>query len=71
MAFDPAPLLALVARAEALVARLEGVLPAFGAFTGMHPIRGSGADRVFAIADGGVTGVRSRAPADLADRRAA
>ena len=27
MAFDPAPLLALVARAEALVARLEGVLP--------------------------------------------
>jgi uncharacterized protein len=27
MAFDPAPLLALVARVEALVARLEGVLP--------------------------------------------
>jgi predicted AAA+ superfamily ATPase len=27
MTFDPAPLLALVARAEALVARLEGVLP--------------------------------------------
>jgi predicted AAA+ superfamily ATPase len=27
MAFDPAPLVALVARAEALVARLEGVLP--------------------------------------------
>ena len=27
MAFDPAPLLALVARAEALVARLEAVLP--------------------------------------------
>ena len=27
MVFDPAPLLALVARAEALVARLEGVLP--------------------------------------------
>ncbi len=28
-----------------------GVLPAFGAFTGMHPIRASGSDRVFAIAD--------------------
>ena len=27
MAFDPAPLLQLIARAEALVARLEGVLP--------------------------------------------
>jgi DNA ligase-associated metallophosphoesterase len=31
-----------------------GVLPAFGAFTGMHPIRPGGADRVFPIADGTV-----------------
>ena len=28
-----------------------GVLPAFGAFTGMHPIRRGPGDRVFAIAD--------------------
>jgi uncharacterized protein len=28
-----------------------GVLPAFGSFTGMHPIRRDDADRVFAIAD--------------------
>ena len=28
-----------------------GVLPAFGAFTGMHPIRANASDRVFAIAD--------------------
>ena len=48
-----------------------GVLPAFGAFTGMHPIRCSGADRVFAIADGAVTGLRSHVPDDVADRRAA
>jgi DNA ligase-associated metallophosphoesterase len=29
-----------------------GVLPAFGAFTGMHPIRAGAADRVYAVADG-------------------
>ena len=28
-----------------------GVLPAFGTFTGMHPIRPAAGDRVFAIAD--------------------
>jgi uncharacterized protein len=28
-----------------------GVLPAFGAFTGMHPIRAAAKDRVFAVAD--------------------
>ena len=28
-----------------------GVLPAFGAFTGMHPIRPAAGDRVFAVAD--------------------
>ena len=47
-----------------------GVLPAFGAFTGMHPIRAGASDRVFAIADGAVTAVRSRDVAE-ADRRAA
>ncbi len=47
-----------------------GVLPAFGAFTGMHPIRPGATDRVFAIADGAVTGVPSRDVAE-ADRRAA
>ena len=31
-----------------------GVLPAFGAFTGMHPIRPAAGERVFAIADGHV-----------------
>jgi len=34
-----------------------GVLPAFGAFTGMHPIRPDEGDRVFAIADDHVTEV--------------
>ena len=29
-----------------------GVLPAFGAFTGMHSIRASAGERVFAVADG-------------------
>jgi metallophosphoesterase superfamily enzyme len=48
-----------------------GVLPAFGAFTGMHPIRAGAADRVFAIADGAVTAMRSRAVAEAGDRRAA
>ena len=28
-----------------------GVLPAFGAFTGMHPVRPAAGDRVFAVAD--------------------
>ena len=31
-----------------------GVLPAFGSFTGMHPIRRAAGDRVFVIADGAV-----------------
>jgi DNA ligase-associated metallophosphoesterase len=31
-----------------------GVMPAFGAFTGMHPIRPVAGERVFAIADGHV-----------------
>ncbi|HEX2540800.1 MAG TPA: ligase-associated DNA damage response endonuclease PdeM [Caldimonas sp.] len=35
-----------------------GVLPAFGAFTGMHPIRPVGADRVFPVADGTVALLR-------------
>ena len=48
-----------------------GVLPAFGAFTGMHPISADAADRVFAIADGAVTAMRSRAGADVGDRCAA
>jgi metallophosphoesterase superfamily enzyme len=29
-----------------------GVLPAFGAFTGMHPVRSGAEDRLFAIAEG-------------------
>jgi DNA ligase-associated metallophosphoesterase len=48
-----------------------GVLPAFGAFTGMHPIRAGAEDRVFAIADGAVTAMRSRAVAETGDRCAA
>jgi metallophosphoesterase superfamily enzyme len=28
-----------------------GVLPAFGSFTGMHPIRSREGDRIFAVAD--------------------
>jgi len=48
-----------------------GVLPAFGAFTGMHPIRAAASDRVFAIADRAVAALRGRAPAPPADRRAA
>jgi uncharacterized protein len=31
-----------------------GVLPAFGSFTGMHPIRPAPGDRVFAVADDSV-----------------
>jgi DNA ligase-associated metallophosphoesterase len=34
-----------------------GVLPAFGAFTGMHPIRAATGDRVFAIAEKTVAAV--------------
>ena len=37
-----------------------GVLPAFGAFTGMHPIRPAAGDRVFAIADQHVAEVVAR-----------
>jgi DNA ligase-associated metallophosphoesterase len=48
-----------------------GVLPAFGAFTGMHPIRAAASERVFAIADGAVTALRSRIAAPSVDRRAA
>jgi len=48
-----------------------GVLPAFGAFTGMHPIDAGAGDRVFAIADGAVTAMRSRDAASLGDRCAA
>jgi DNA ligase-associated metallophosphoesterase len=46
-----------------------GVLPAFGAFTGMHPIAAGVDDRVFPIADGAVAALRSRGAAG--DRRAA
>jgi hypothetical protein len=28
-----------------------GVLPAFGAFTGMHPVRSGPQDRLYAVAD--------------------
>jgi len=48
-----------------------GVLPAFGAFTGMHPIRAGAEDRVFAIADGAVAATRRRAVAEAGDRCAA
>jgi len=47
------------------------VLPAFGAFTGMHPIRAGASDRVFPIADGVVAAMRSRMPFAAGDRRAA
>ncbi|HTJ05201.1 MAG TPA: ligase-associated DNA damage response endonuclease PdeM, partial [Caldimonas sp.] len=46
-----------------------GVLPAFGAFTGMHPIQPGASDRVFAVGDGAVAALQARAPA--AERRAA
>ena len=48
-----------------------GVLPAFGAFTGMHPIGAGPGERVFAIAGGAVTAVPARPLADAGDRRAA
>ena len=35
-----------------------GVLPAFGAFTGMHPIRPAAGDRVYAVTDEHVTEVQ-------------
>lgn len=37
--------------------RAVGVLPAFGAFTGMHPIERSEGDRVWAVADRRVVGL--------------
>jgi DNA ligase-associated metallophosphoesterase len=48
-----------------------GVLPAFGAFTGMHPIRAGASDRVFPIADGAVAALPGRDRAAAGDRRAA
>ena len=39
-----------------------GVLPAFGAFTGMHGIRALEGDRVFVVGDGSVTQLPVRAP---------
>jgi DNA ligase-associated metallophosphoesterase len=48
-----------------------GVLPAFGAFTGMHPIRAGASDRVFPVADGAVAAMQSRALAEAGDRCAA
>jgi DNA ligase-associated metallophosphoesterase len=35
-----------------------GILPAFGAFTGMHPVRPGVGDRVFAVADAKLSEVR-------------
>lgn len=34
-----------------------GVLPAFGSFTGMHPVRAAAGERLFAVADGSVVEV--------------
>ena len=49
-----------------------GVLPAFGAFTGTHPIRAGASDRVFAIAEGVVAAMPRRVVASSdRDRRAA
>jgi hypothetical protein len=48
-----------------------GVLPAFGAFTGMHPIVAGANDRVFPIADGAVGLLRNRDRSLPGDRRAA
>lgn len=39
-----------------------GVLPAFGAFTGMHGIRPNEGDRVFVVGDESVTELPARAP---------
>jgi hypothetical protein len=38
------------------------VLPAFGAFTGMHPIERAPGDRVFAVADDRVVEIGIGAP---------
>jgi DNA ligase-associated metallophosphoesterase len=48
-----------------------GVLPAFGAFTGMHPIRAGATDRVFPIADGIVAAMRTASAPSAGERRAA
>ena len=48
-----------------------GVLPAFGAFTGMHPIRPAPTDRVFAVGDGALASLRPPAAAAASERRAA
>jgi len=48
-----------------------GVLPAFGAFTGMHPIRPEANDRVFAVAGGAVASLQPRPSALASERRAA
>ena len=47
-----------------------GVLPAFGAFTGMQAIAPGATDRVFAVADGALASLQPRAVAAV-DRRAA
>jgi len=47
------------------------VLPAFGAFTGMHPIRPEANDRVFAVAGGAVASLQPRPSALASERRAA
>lgn len=44
-----------------------GVLPAFGAFTGMHPIRPAAGERVFAVADDRVLEVGARGLQESAD----
>jgi DNA ligase-associated metallophosphoesterase len=48
-----------------------GVLPAFGAFTGMHPIRPEAHDRVLAVADGAIASLQPRAAVAANERRAA
>jgi DNA ligase-associated metallophosphoesterase len=48
-----------------------GVLPAFGAFTGMHPIHAGASDRVFPIADGAVAALPGRDRVAAGNRRAA
>ena len=40
--------------------RAVGVLPAFGSFTGMHPVEPGPRDRLFAIADGAVRALPAR-----------
>jgi len=43
---------------KAVTFRKLGVLPAFAAFTGMHPIEPGDGDRVYAIADDRVVALR-------------